>query len=80
MKYAVIDEIDGKEVASIVEAENPQEAMMLNSIRVFREGLNIGQEAATIGIYDLGEHNHLMDVLSESYRNPINHKWNGGAE
>lgn len=62
MKFVVIQEVNGKEVANVVEAESPIEAIHTLTFNVFFHGESKGKDVATIGVYDIGNYNHLIAI------------------
>ncbi|MFS7206679.1 hypothetical protein AB6831_04130 [Carnobacterium divergens] len=60
IKFAVVDKYDDMERVTIVEAENPAQAML--SAFPNTEDLE-KYEISTIGIYEVGDYNHLETIL-----------------
>lgn len=67
MMFAVKKQVDGKTKFDVVEASNPFEAMNVSMHNdMFSDELNEyvtqGKEIVTVGVYEVGEVNHLEEI------------------
>lgn len=63
MKFVIVNEVDGMEQFTVVDADTPIEAMHQDSFNIFMDAETFdNHEVATVGIYEVGAVNHLVAI------------------
>lgn len=68
MKFVIVNEVDGVNEFKVVEAENAIEALNEDwDVTDILSGKNQGKEVATVGIYEVGNFNHLVTINNDMH-------------
>lgn len=66
MKFVVVKEVNGKEESVMVNAEDPNEAIMKAMFKDFESGRVSENDIATVGVYEVSSYNHLIKINEEA--------------